>query len=91
MAGVTVRVIKGSDVEIKGKFKLELIPVGQASAKDSGRPLVTPQVRVVEKNPEFAVIEVTCSCGTKALLRCEYASAQSSGGSAEVQNDASGS
>jgi len=34
-------------------------------------------VNIVENQPEFAVIEITCSCGTKTYIRCEYAAAES--------------
>jgi hypothetical protein len=31
------------------------------------------KARIVEQTPQFAVIEINCSCGTKTYLRCEYA------------------
>jgi len=44
-------------------------------------------VRIVESQPEFAVIEITCSCGTGIYLRCEYAGAKAPD-VAEKQNGA---
>jgi len=31
-------------------------------------------VQIVENQPGFAVIEITCCCGEKTYLRCEYVS-----------------
>jgi hypothetical protein len=31
------------------------------------------QVRIVESNSEYAIIEVTCSCGSKSYIQCNYA------------------
>jgi hypothetical protein len=38
--------------------------------------LVAPQARIVENHPKFADIEITCSCGTKTYVRCEYIDTQ---------------
>ena len=40
------------------------------SASSAG---VARQVRIVESNNEYAIIEVTCSCGSKAFVQCNYA------------------
>ncbi|MHC4748205.1 MAG: hypothetical protein ACYS18_12960, partial [Planctomycetota bacterium] len=49
---------------------------------------VQPQARILESRPDFAVIEITCSCGKKTNLRCEYAPDQSSdeAGAPKMQN-----
>jgi hypothetical protein len=33
-------------------------------------------VRIAESNSEFAVLEITCSCGSKINVRCEYANSK---------------
>ena len=71
-------IIKGDDVKLEGQFRLDVTnmksPMG--GPKQTAPALVTPQARIAQSQPEFAVIEVTCSCGKRTDLRCEYAGAQ---------------
>jgi hypothetical protein len=72
-------VIKSNDVKLEGRFRLD---VGQGvpnSASEKNATLSPAQVRIVENHPEFAVLEVTCGCGAKTHIRCEYIEAQSTG------------
>jgi hypothetical protein len=75
MRSTSGRIIKASDIKIEGKFTLDLVPIEPGSSKQTATALVEPQVRIVESKPEFSVIEITCSCGEKMSLRCEYAPA----------------
>jgi len=71
------RILKSEDVELEGQYLLDVAQIKGASGepkKQNAAP-VTPQVRILETHPEYAVMEVTCSCGTKMCLRCEYAAA----------------
>ncbi len=70
------RILKGSDVKLEGQFTLDIVQPEPGQPKQPGTALVEPQVRIVESRPEFAVIEITCSCGTGMSLRCEYAGAK---------------
>ncbi len=70
------RILKGSDVKLEGRFTLDIVQSELGQPKQPGTALVEPQVRIVESQPEFAVIEITCSCGTGTYLRCEYAGAK---------------
>ncbi len=76
------RILKGDSVKLEGRVHLDVVqaPVGdkQALPKEKNAASDMPQVCVVENQPEFAVIEIACSCGTKTHLRCEYAGAESS-------------
>lgn len=67
------RILKSSDVKLQGRLQLDMAKVDAEQPTGKKLPLAAPQVRAVEKHPEFAVIEITCSCGTKTLLKCEYA------------------
>jgi hypothetical protein len=74
MRKTACRILKESEVKLEGKFTLDIV---QSETSPSGEPaaaLVEPQVRIVETQSEFSVIEITCSCGTSMFLRCEYAS-----------------
>lgn len=79
------RILKGSDVRVEGRLRLEAARSGDRSLKESC-PASEPDVRIVKKHPEFALVEVTCSCGQKLYLRCEYAGVEtySSGSAAQA-------
>lgn len=70
------RVLKSDDVTLQGQFHLD---VAQSNSKTAKKPnmLSTPQARVTENHPDFALIEITCSCGARMFLRCEYAGEKS--------------
>lgn len=85
------RILKASDVElVEGQLTLSIV---QPQPKQPGTTLAEPQVRIVESQPDFAVIEITCSCGTGMNLKCEYAHTKTSKamevGQAQQQNSAS--
>ena len=70
------RVIKNDQVRMAGPRRLD-----QAS-RPAGPPpggevlMDTPQTqataRIVEMGPASALIEVTCPCGQKSYVRCDY-------------------
>jgi len=74
MSKATGRIIKADSVTLKGRIQLGAA-AGKA-IKDKNAVLSPSQARIVETSGEYAVIEVTCPCGTKMYLKCEYASAQ---------------
>ena len=69
------RILKSDDVKLEGQFHLEVMKTASSLPLQAGTGLAAPKVRIVENLPEFAVIEITCSCGTAMQLRCEYANA----------------
>jgi len=70
------RILKAGDIRLEGQLHLDVAQHGPKLQKDKSAVLSAPQVRIMEKNSEFAVIEVTCCCGSKTYLRCDYAAAQ---------------
>jgi len=82
------RILKSSDVKFEGRVRLDVAQTGPSLAKGKSVASATPEARMVENRPEFAVIEITCSCGAKMCLRCEYAGAESSAESSQSQNGA---
>ena len=70
------RILKESDVQLEGQFTIDIVQPEPGQPKQPGAVLAEPKVRIVESQPEFAVIEITCSCGTGMFLRCEYAGAE---------------
>ncbi len=87
MPKTTKRILKSDDVKLEGQFHLDLAQAGSAKngPKQISATSAAPQTRIVENHPEFAVIEVICSCGTGTHLRCEYAGVQAPEGS-QTQN-----
>ncbi|MHC4070233.1 MAG: hypothetical protein ACYSR8_11800 [Planctomycetota bacterium] len=71
-------ILKSDDVKLEGQFRLDVAQVQPQTGgpKEQSMALAAPQARIVENHPEFADIEITCSCGTKTYLKCEYASTQ---------------
>ncbi|OHB61589.1 MAG: hypothetical protein A2Y12_11165 [Planctomycetes bacterium GWF2_42_9] len=73
----TGRIIKGSEVKLEGTYRLggAQSAVQAAAVKDRAVPSAAVQARIIESQPQYAIIEVICSCGTKTQIRCEYAEA----------------
>ena len=84
------RILKANNVKLEGQIHLGVDQAELSLPKEKITGLATPQVRIVEKHPEFAVIEITCSCGTRTYLKCEYAGAESSAKDSQTQNSAFG-
>lgn len=78
------RILKNHTVKMEGLFRLKAGQTPQSSGRKETGPA---QVRIVEKHPEFALLEVTCPCGEKTDIRCEYADAQSTEQEQDQQND----
>lgn len=72
MAKSTGRVIKADDVKVQGVFHLDNRQPARKPANLAGSAAAVPQVRVAEQTADFAVLEITCCCGTKMHVRCEY-------------------
>jgi hypothetical protein len=69
------RIIKSKDIKLEGRFLLDVANLGSDLPMPQAAASTTPQVRVLESHPQYAVIEVTCSCGRKMSLKCDYAGA----------------
>ncbi len=69
------RILKSNEVKLEGQFHLDTAQAGLDSPKQQVAASSAPQVRILENHPEYAGIEVTCSCGTRMSLKCEYAGA----------------
>ena len=75
MVGSTGKVLKSSEVEVEGKFSLDLAGVvspGPNAKNQTKAPDTPAKVRVLENQKDYAVMEVTCSCGRKTVIRCDY-------------------
>jgi hypothetical protein len=78
MTKTSGRILKGDEVELEGRYHLGLVQnefTGGEPARTNA-VMAAPQAQIVENHPDHAVIEVTCSCGAKVHLRCDYAGTQ---------------
>ena len=66
------RVLKADEVKLQGQYHLNITPASQQPAIAGQATSGSPQVRLVESNADYAVMEITCSCGAKTHVRCEY-------------------
>jgi len=78
MENLTKHVLKSKNVKFEGKLQLnQPWPQSTAAAPvNKSTQRITPQANIVEKHPDFALIEVTCACGNKMYLKCQYSSEQ---------------
>ncbi|MFQ6034687.1 MAG: hypothetical protein ACE5NM_02430 [Sedimentisphaerales bacterium] len=72
MAEIVGQILKSEEVKLEGQVQLNAarpqptpVPLG---GKNGGRLTAN----IVENQPEFAIIEITCCCGARTYLRCEY-------------------
>ena len=75
MGNAVGRILKGKDVRLEGRIHLDVVQIGPTSTKEKGAA-VEPAAHIVENQPEFSVVEINFSSGTKMYLRCEYAGAE---------------
>ena len=79
MTRTSPKILKATDVELQGRFQLSAPQPGTAAAT-AAKPMTTqPAANIIENTTDFAVIELTCSCGQKTQIRCEYATPGSTG------------
>lgn len=65
------RVIKAENAKIDGQVSLELKTAPASSSRQAG-PACQNEAKIIEKNSQYMIVEITCTCGKKTLLRCEF-------------------
>lgn len=73
MPKLTRRVLKASEVRWQGSFRLDLDPKAAPGPGASPQVAVPARIRIAENHAQYALVEVTCSCGKTTFVRCEYA------------------
>ncbi len=78
MQGTTGRILRSRDVKLEGQLQLELNQ-GKTPANNNRTPpqnrnttAVPPGVTIVENDPDFTILRITCACGQQAHIRCEH-------------------
>ena len=63
------RILKAEKVKLQGQYHLD---IAQTSPNTKAVISRAPQARIVENSADYAVLEITCGCGTKTHVRCDY-------------------
>jgi hypothetical protein len=67
------RILKGNNIEISGRVQLNgVAPQPAKTTRPAAAPSTSAQVNIIENTPDFALIEVTCGCGQKIQIKCDY-------------------
>lgn len=69
-------VLKASEVQSAGPLQLGLTADAAPQTGGSSGATAPARIRIAESHPDYALVEVTCSCGKTTYVRCEYAPAQ---------------
>jgi len=76
MAVKQSRILKNDSITIEGTHKISHrgnnFAAGGVPSGGGGEP----RAEIIQKEPGFAIIEVTCGCGQKIQLRCDYTPSQ---------------
>ena len=80
------RILKSEEVKLEGRLQLDLPHMQPNLPKSTTAASGTQQAHIVENHPEFALIEITCSCGRRTYLKCEYADGEFPTEAAKVQD-----
>ncbi len=78
MLKTTRRILKANEVALRNPFHLDLDPAVLPAGPKPPSAATGPSVRIAQNHPQYAVIEVTCPCGRRTYVRCEYGEAQPS-------------
>lgn len=84
MSNQVAKVVKSEHVKVTGTATLGpsmsggWLGLGPArrsipTSSEQAAAQVPQEVRIIESNSEYAIIEVTCSCGAKSHIQCNYA------------------
>ncbi len=65
-------VIRADSIELGDKIQIDAPQVTAEQGQPKSTGCAVPQAVIVERQPEFAVVEITCSCGKKTHVKCEY-------------------
>ena len=68
-------VVKANQVRLEEPVRLSIGGTSTPQHPGTAATDVPARIRVTQSNPDFAVLEVICSCGRVIQVHCEYAHA----------------
>lgn len=84
MPKTTGHLLKAGTVQWQGSLPLDLNPKVAPNPAAASQATAPAKIRIAENHPQFALVEVTCSCGKTMLVRCEYSESEGSPTPAEI-------
>lgn len=69
---MTQRILKGDDVQLQGSVQLSGATIQSNPTANSAAQTTGPQVNLINNTAEFAILEVTCGCGRKTQIKCQF-------------------
>jgi hypothetical protein len=72
MTQPTNRILKSGEFDVEGHLTLDLGHYAQSGQNNKNIATGSAKVRILENQSEYAIIEVTCCCGRKTVIRCDY-------------------
>jgi len=72
MQKATGNILKGTDVKLQGQFHLGQTQNTKTTTSEKNVTSSITKVSLVENHPQYAVLEITCSCGAKTHVKCQY-------------------
>jgi|AntAceMinimDraft_16_1070373.scaffolds.fasta_scaffold03651_6 hypothetical protein len=75
MAKTTTKIFKKGSLDFKGPVRISNIQTEDSTAgRPNGHTELSANAKaiIVENHEDFSIIEVTCNCGKKLYLRCNY-------------------
>ncbi len=76
-------VLKANAVRFEGTFSLGLTPGACLSSDKRAGGSAASRIRITENHPDYAIVEVVCSCGKTTYVRCDYNAAVASAAGAQ--------
>ena len=62
-------IIRRAEVQLEDPYVLDLTKV---RCEEGSPEEASDRVRVVESDPQYTLVEVTCGCGQKTYVRCDH-------------------
>lgn len=78
MSKTTPSILRANQVQFQGPLQLGLDATARPEPQtDPGQAppqpeQAQPQARIAENHPEYALVELTCTCGKTTYIRCDY-------------------
>jgi hypothetical protein len=86
MDKVLGRILRSDQVKLEGQVQLQTKQPQSTAQPNSPKSAKQPATAVIAENhPEYAVVEITCCCGARMYLRCEYVSAEAPEGAGTME------
>lgn len=76
MTQTTGKILKSDQVNFEGSYQLGLSQANHSTPENMNTIVKSPQVKILENNKGYVVIQVTCTCGKQIILRGEYNESQ---------------